>query len=62
MVTGGVDVSLPYLQRLLAYAEAENVDENSEWHGSWTVAIREIQRLTTRSIEETELLWGCGPR
>jgi hypothetical protein len=56
-----VPVTLPYLRRLLAYVEAANEDESSEWRGSWTVVLPDLRRLAGRSIEDTALLWGGVP-
>jgi hypothetical protein len=56
-----VPVTLPYLRRLLDYVEAANEDADSEWRGSWTVALSDLRRLAGRSVEDTALLWGGVP-
>jgi hypothetical protein len=56
-----VMVTLPYLRRLLAYVEAANEDEASEWRGSWTNVLPDLRRLAGRSVEDTALLWGGVP-
>lgn len=56
-----VPVTLPYLRRLLAYVEAANDDEASEWRGSWTNVLPDLRRLAGRSVEDTALLWGGVP-
>jgi hypothetical protein len=56
-----VPVTLPYLRRLLAYVEAANEDEASEWRGSWHVMLPDLRRLAGRSVEDTALLWGGVP-
>jgi len=58
---GNVPVTLPYLRRLLAYIEAANVEEDSEWRGSWTNVLPDLRRLASRSVEDTALLWGGVP-
>jgi len=58
---GNVPVTLPYLRRLLAYVEAANVDEDSEWRGSWMNVLPDLRRLASRSVEDTALLWGGVP-
>jgi hypothetical protein len=56
-----VPVTLPYLRKLLAYVEAANEDETSEWRGLWTVVLPDLRRLAGRSVEDTALLWGGVP-
>jgi len=36
-------VTAPYLQKLIAFMEAENTSETSEWRGGWTSTIRRTQ-------------------
>lgn len=56
-----VPVTLPYLRRLLAYVEAADADEASEWRGSWANVLPDLRRLAGRSVEDTAILWGGVP-
>jgi len=38
-------ITLPWLKKLLAYMVKANVDEQSEWSGSWTLAIHDVERM-----------------
>jgi hypothetical protein len=46
----------PWLQQALAYMQGQNSDESSVWRGSWTLAIREIERiLRVEDVEQMTL-------